>query len=220
MAKIGLGVVVAQIRGKVGGGVYTKAKNGSTLRVRIRPANPNTSAQSAVRSALAAASAAFKALSSTNLGLWQAYADSLTRYDAITGSTYHPSAISVFVGLATKFLQVNPGGTIPSTPPTSPFDGDVITIAPTGGNDLITYTGSADNSAGVTSELLYQKLPSANAQPKPNGYKSAGFSDDPDTTPFVATPLAAGVYATGYRFVDEATGQASPLVVTGNVTVT
>jgi hypothetical protein len=220
MAKIGLGVVVAQIRGKVGGGVFTRAKNGATLRVRVTPSNPNTAAQSSVRANLSAAATAFKALTSGQLQDWVDYANGITRSNPIAGASYHPSAISVFVGLASKFLQVNPGGTIPVVPPAAPFEGDTITVAAVGGADSVTFTGSADNTAGATTELLLQRLPSANRTPNPNGYRSHGFSDDPDTTPVVVTGLSEGVYVPAYRFVDEATGEQTGLVVLDPVTVT
>lgn len=220
MAKFSPGVVIGMIRGKVGGGVFTKAKNGATLRLRVRPANPNTASQSAARAALTDASRAFRDLSSGNLQDWRDYAASITKSDGITGSTYHPSAISVFVALATKFLQVDPEGTIPTSPPSAPFSGDDITLTAAGGADQITFTGSADNGAGITTEVLLQKLASANAQPKPQAYKSYGFTNVPDGTPEVVTGLSEGSYSPAYRFVETATGQQSGLVVLPTVVVT
>ena len=218
--KVSFGAIVGMARGKLGGVVATKAKNGATFRLRVRGANPNTAAQSAVRASLTDASRAYKALSSSAAQDWIDYANSLTRTDPITGSSYHPSAISIFVALGTKFLQVDPGGSIPTTPPATPFDGDDITVTTVGAADKVTFTGSADNAAGVTTELLLQKLPSGNVKPKPNGYRSYGFKDDLDTTPFDVTPLSEGVWSSAYRFVETATGQQTGIVVLPNVTVT
>lgn len=220
MAKISMGVLVGQIRGKAGGGVFTKAKNGATLRIRITPSNPNTAAQSAVRSYLTSASRAYKALSSGNLADWREYALSLNVVDPVTGSSYHPSAISVFTGLASKFLQVTPDGVIPTSPPATPFSGDTITVDAAGGADSITFTGSDDNGADIVTEYLLQRLASPARVPRPNGYKSYGFSDDPDTTPFIVSGLSEGSYACAYRFVKTTTGQESGLIIIGIVTVT
>lgn len=219
MAKIGLGVIVSQIRGKVGGGVFTRAHNGATLRVRVRPTNPRSTEQSAVRGYMTVASRAFKALSSSSLAAWQDYANSITKVNAISGASYHPTAINVFVALAAKFLQISPAGTIPTTPPASPFEGDTITVTAAGGSADITFTGSADNASGIKTEVLIQKLASANRKPNPNGYRHQSFSAVPMGTPVVVSGLSAGEYSPAYRFVKTATGQETGLVVLPNVTV-
>lgn len=219
MAKIGLGVIVSQIRGKVGGGVFTHARNGATLRTRVKPSNPRTAAQSGVRSDLTDAARAFKALGSSDLTAWKNYAASITKTNAISGSTYHPSAISLFVALAAKFLQLTPGGTIPVTPPAAPFEGDTITVTAAGASGKITFTGSAANASGVTTELLYQKLPSANRVPNPKGYKHGAFKAMASMALTQDVTLSPGEYIPAYKFVENTTGQQSGLVILPQVTV-
>jgi hypothetical protein len=172
-----------------------------------------------VRSYLTDASRAFAALSSGDLDDWRNYALSITKYDPITGSTSHPSAIAVFVALASKFLQLDPAGTIPTSPPAAPFEGDVITVTAVGAAGKITFTGSAANDAAVTTELLYQKLPSANRVPNPNGYKHGAFKAMAAMALTQDVTLAPGEYIPAYKFVEEATGQQSGLVILPQVTV-
>lgn len=220
MARIGLGVVVAQIRGKVGGGVFTHAKNGATLRTRVKPSNPRTAAQSGVRSDFTDASRAYKNLGSSDLAAWRNYALSITKTNAISGTTYHPSAISLFNALASKFLQLTPGGAIPTTPPAAPFEGDTITVTAAGASGKITFTGSGANDAAVTTELLYQRLPSANRVPNPKGYKHGEFKAFASMALTQDVTLDPGEYIPAYKFVEEATGQQTGLVILPQVTVT
>lgn len=50
MALIKFGMMMTDARGKLGGHVFTKARNGATIRTKVSPANPQTSAQSLSRS--------------------------------------------------------------------------------------------------------------------------------------------------------------------------
>lgn len=84
---------------------------------------------------------------------------------------------------------------------------------------VITFTASASNASGVTTEMLIQKLPGRNRTPNPEGYLSAAFQafSSPTLTKNVFVP--AGHYAVAYRFVKTATGQATNPVVIGIQTV-
>jgi len=220
LAKIGFGVIVAQARGKVGGGVFTHARNGATLRTRVKPSNPRTSAQTGVRSYLTDASRAFKSLGATDLAAWKDYVAGITKTNAISGSTYHPSAISAFVALGAKFLQLTPAGSIPTSPPAAPFEGDTITVTAAGASGKITFTGSGANAVGVHTELLYQRLPSANRVPNPKGYKHGAFKAMAAMSLTQDVTLTPGEYIPAYKFVEDATGQQSGLVILPQVTVT
>lgn len=219
MSKVAFTPIVGNARGKVGNTVFTKARNGATIRIRVKPLNPRSSGQQSVRSYLAAASRAFKALSASDLGEWENYAAGLTYVNPVSGQSYHPAAINIFNKLSVKFLQVTPAGTIPSTPPATPFTGDAVTVAATADTDSITWTASGANGAGIKTECLYQLLPSANRKPSATGYKSAGFYAAAGGSLTNDVTLDAGIYATAYRFVKTATGEATPLVVGEVVTV-
>lgn len=219
MAKYGTGGIVGEIRNKLGGVVFTKAKNGSSIRVRIKPNNPRSAAQTTARNHLVQAARAYKALAANKVALWQAYADGITKYDGITGSTYHPSAIMLFIALAAKYLAVTPAGTIPDEPPATPFEGDTATITAAGGTGKITFTASGANGTGITSELLVQKIAAPNRRPAPKGYRTKAFNAFAGGSLTHDVTLAAGVYVPAYKFVLDATGEQTQIVVLPVVTV-
>ncbi len=218
MAKAELGILLSDLRGKAGNAVFQKTRDGLMVRTRVQGTNPNTPAQQAVRAAFTKATQTFRGFSSTQVGAWTLYGTTITKHNPVTGKAYNPTGINIFIELSSKFLQVAPAGTIPTTPPTSPFTGDSIAVTATAGTGKVTFTASSANATGVTTELLLQPLKSPNRKPSAKAYKSKGFF------PFVAGTLThdvtvpVGYYAAGYRFVKTATGQMTdilPLPVQG-----
>jgi len=211
MAKIAFSPLVNEVRGKMGTVVFTNAKNGPTARVHGSVRNPKSLAQRAVRSYLSKAAKTFKTMTATQAAAWNAYGATITRHNPVTGDTFTLSGISAFVELTTKLLQLNPTATIPMSPPSSEFAGDTITLTATAGTGQVTFTASGANAAGVTTEVLLQKLASLNRKPNPDGYVHAGWKAFGSSLDLVVS-VPAGYYAAGYRFVKTATGQATSLV--------
>jgi hypothetical protein len=129
MAKIALSSTVSAIRGKIGTNVYTKGRSGPTIRIKAMVANPKTTAQRFVRDNLGRAARAYRGLTEAQRVLWQNYAAGLQVSNPVTGNSYSPAAVDVFVGLASKFQQASPNGTIPVAPPTTPFTGDTVVLS-------------------------------------------------------------------------------------------
>lgn len=71
------GVLVEEIRNSVGGIVFTRTHFGPMIRRRVTPINPGSSGQAAVRSALSAATTAWRTLSDAVRDAWSAYSDAL-----------------------------------------------------------------------------------------------------------------------------------------------
>lgn len=207
------------LRGKAGTVVLTKGRSGLVVKPRVKGRNPQSPAQQAIRKNLARASAAYRNLTSTQVAAWKAYAASQVKTNPVSGLSYAPAANSVFTGFAAKVLQVNPSATIPTTPPTSAFEGDSITVEATLGTGKIQFTASAANTSGVTTEILLQPLVSPNRTPSEKAYRTKGFTAFASDAPFEVT-VPAGSYAAAYRFVKIATGQQSPLVTLGTLTLT
>lgn len=220
MAIVAFSADIQDMRGKIGSNVFSKARNGSTVRIRVSPRNPKSTAQSAVRLNLAKASAAYKGLAAAQLTAWAAYAAGQTKHNAVTGKAYVPTANTVFVGLSSKFLQVNPAGTIPVTPPSAPFAGDTIAVTAAGAAGKVTFAATAANTSGVKTEVLLQALKSKARTPTAKGYRSKVFNAYVAGSLSLDVLVPAGSYAPAYRFVNTATGQETGMVTLAIVTVT
>ncbi|HRF60476.1 MAG TPA: hypothetical protein PLH94_11270 [Fimbriimonadaceae bacterium] len=210
--KAELSMAFDNLRGKAGTVVISGSRSGLIVKPRVQPRNPRTAAQEQVRANLTTASQLFKNFTPVQLANWKTYAASITKTNPVTGKTYNPTPLAAFVGLATKFLQANPNGTVPLTPPTADFNGDKISVTATGGSGKITFTASAPNSAGVVTELLLQPLKSRNRTPSTIGYRSKAFVVFASGSLSAIVNVPAGWYAAGYRVVNSATGQDTKLI--------
>lgn len=220
MAKIAYGATVSNVRGKIGVTVYSAGRSGATARIRKSGSNPRTTAQQDVRRYFTTASETFKTMTSAQVADWDAYAQSLTLHNPVSGEAYHPAAINTFVALGSKFLQINPTGTLPMNPPTAPFRGDTITVTAENTADGITFTASGANALHVKTELLVQKLASPNRTPTNDAYRSQGFVAFASGSLTFALNLPGGAYGVAYRFVNALTGQETllqvlPVIVVG-----
>ena len=218
MAKISLSSDIDAMRGKIGDRVYTEARNGSTVRKRVVGTNPNTDAQNASRTRFTAASKQYKTMAAANVEMWQKYSKTVFTTDPITGKRYNPAPGTLFNGLSAKFLQINPQGIIPLTPPTSAFAGDLIKFQISTSPGHIDWIASASNSPNVKTELLLQTLPSQNRMPSLEKYVHAAFVAFGFGVSYQLS-VKPGIYAVAYRFVNTVTGQETNLVPAGVVTV-
>ncbi len=217
MAKVVMNVLSDGLRGKAGSAVFVRTATGIVVRPRTVPRNPQTRAQTAVRTNLARAVAAYRALTPAQAAAWSAYAAQQVRTDLRDGTARRQTAYAAFTGLATKFQQVNPGAPIPATPPPFAFIGDPLTLTATGGAGHITFTAGGANSPNVKTEPLWQPLKFGHQSPQSRAYRTQAF------VAFTGSPLAAtlpatpGWYALAYRFVNVQTGQETPIHIIGAV---
>ena len=114
MARIKFGMMMTDARGKLGGHVFTKAKSGATIRTKVTPLNPKTSAQSEARSALGANSQAWRMLTEAQRLAWNSAAQEVSKTNAI-GDTYFPSGKNYFTAVNNNLRNV--GGGILVSPP-------------------------------------------------------------------------------------------------------
>ena len=220
MAKLRTSVLVDELTGKAGSVVFVKSRVGTVIRPRRTPTNPNSSAQLAIRKNLTTASTLFRALTASKLAQWQAYAATQTHTQPDTGHTYHPTAISAFVGLATKVLQA--GGTVDANfnPPTGPYSGDALTLSVAAGTGKLTFTPSGGNtSANTKVEILLETLPSPNRKPTLSKMRTKTFLTFPSGVLSRDVTVPVGIYGIGYRFVNTTTGQMTPVVMLPTTTV-
>ena len=114
MARIKFGMMMTDARGKLGGHVFTKAKSGATIRTKVTPLNPKTSAQSEARSALGANSQAWRMLTENQRLAWNSAAQEISKTNAF-GDTYFPSGKNYFTAINNNLRNV--GGAFRLDPP-------------------------------------------------------------------------------------------------------
>lgn len=105
MALIKFGAVVTDARGKLGGHVFTKTRNGNTLRTKVTPANPRTTDQQLVRSRLGALSSGWSQLTEAQRLSWQ-NAVAAWQSTNIFGDIVNPSGKNLYVKLNINLVNV------------------------------------------------------------------------------------------------------------------
>lgn len=213
MAKMQLNAFANAMSGKLGNAVFAETPSGTEVRTYTIPDNPDTPAQRKVRNDFTKYTAGWSALTSTQKAQWNTYAGNIKRRDKTTGKLVTPQARNIYGGLTTKFYQINATGTAPTTPPTSTFAGDSITLVAGMVSGKFTFTASAANASGVKTELLLQKLASDDRTPTKDGYRTNQYvAFATGSLSVLLSDLAPGFYAPAYRFVKTATGQEVGLI--------
>lgn len=105
MSKIKWGAIVVDGRGKLGGHVFTKTKSGATMRTKVTPVNPQTSAQASARSRLGGNSQAWGTLSEEQRESWQVRAKETSKTN-VFGDQYFPSGKNLFTSLNNNLLLI------------------------------------------------------------------------------------------------------------------
>lgn len=224
MARIKFGMMMTDARGKLGGHVFTKAKSGATIRTKVSPLNPKTSAQSEARSALGANSQTWRLLSETQRLAWNSAAQEVSKTNAF-GDIYFPSGKNYFTAVNNNIRNV--GGVVLLNPPalvnmpglTSvgvDFDllAEQLDIAPKFIGDsasvfLVCNATSGQSAGRYNFSGKYRKF---------NAYSSAGLPQNSvvfdDYISKFGVPSAGQKVSFEFYLVNELTGQVSPRVTT------
>ncbi len=115
MSLIKWGMFVVDGRGKVGGHVLTKTRNGATVRTKVTPANPQTAYQGAVRGIFGQISQGWRMLTEAQRDAWNAAVGNYQRTN-VFGDNYLPTGKSLFQILNTNLQNV--GEALIDEPPT------------------------------------------------------------------------------------------------------
>ncbi|HRF60885.1 MAG TPA: hypothetical protein PLH94_13350 [Fimbriimonadaceae bacterium] len=220
MAKLKRTVIIGGASGSSGPVTFKLVRGQTFITERTSPTNPSTAGQQAARSRFTTSSRAYKAFSAAQVAAWDDYAAAATERDAITGGRRFKDGMNAYVALATKYLQVTPAGTAPTSPPATPFTAPGVTLTAVGASGKVTFTASGPLPATVRAELLLQKLASANRKPQKGAYRSKAFASFPIGGLSQDVTVPPGHYAAAYRFVNASTGQATEMQVIGVQQVT
>lgn len=105
MALIKFGMMMTDARGKLGGQVFTKTRSGATVRTKVTPTNPQTTAQQTSRNILGSLSASWRNLSESDRQGWLSSVDLFSKTN-IFGDSYKPSGKNLYVGLNANLLSI------------------------------------------------------------------------------------------------------------------
>jgi len=114
MAKIKMTAIVADMRNKLNGSVFSRNRGGAYIRTKVTPINPQTAAQVQARSLLTSLSQGFRSLSQAQITAWNAATPSWTSTD-IFGDSIVPTGLALYVRLNANIT--NAGGTLIVLPP-------------------------------------------------------------------------------------------------------
>lgn len=142
--KTKFGAIIVDGRGKIGGHVASKNRSGSYLRTKVTPVNPQTAAQTAVRSRFGNLAQVFRGLTVAQVQAWNEAVSQWSKTN-IFGDSVKPSGLNLFIQLNSNILNV--GGTLLVLPPT-PLD------MPSPINAAVNFTVT-----GTVAELLIQGSP-------------------------------------------------------------
>lgn len=98
MAKVKFSAYVSEIRGKANGSVFTKCKQGNTIRTKITPINRRTSYQTSLRSNFATIARAWAGLGEAVINAWNAAAAQMSHTN-IFGDKVFNSGFNLFMEL-------------------------------------------------------------------------------------------------------------------------
>lgn len=203
MARITTGSIVTDIRGKLGGTVYSRNRYGTYARVLARPVNPNTTGQGTVRGIFGNLSSRFSTtLTAAERQGWTDYA-AATQVTNSNGTPQFITANAMYIRCNAQRVQA--GFSPVDTAPLGITSGmSALSITPTidvsNGNISLAYTTVPDALKAVGSCLsVYMQQPRNPSQVFAGGqYKYVGKiagATTPPTSPQTLSPLPYTIVA-------------------------
>jgi hypothetical protein len=128
MAKIKTTAIVADIRGKLNGSVFSKNRGGAFVRTKVTPSNPQTTFQAGVRAVLGSLAQGWRSLTEAQRNAWNAAVSNYTGTD-IFGDIKTPSGINLYTKLNTNLAVI--GVPYISSPPLPQGTATLTTLSAT-----------------------------------------------------------------------------------------
>ena len=93
--KTKFGAIIVDGRGKIGGHVMTKNRQGSAMRTKVTPTNRSSNTQQAIKSRLSGFSKAWRGLTDAQRSAWNSAAPDFQRHN-IFGDSYSPTGFNLY----------------------------------------------------------------------------------------------------------------------------
>ena len=157
-----LSTILSEARGSINGATFSRNSSGAYIRARVKPVNPNTTAQSAARAQFATLSSAYKSLSAADRLTWNAARPNFPQVDNL-GQTFELTAQQLYMKFnrncqasGNNTIDVAPTPTTVSSPEfgTVTIDNTQVSIGylpdPLGASETMIISASTCVSAGVS----------------------------------------------------------------------
>lgn len=188
MSKIKWGAIVVDGRGKLGGHVFTKTRSGATMRTKVTPVNPQSSAQAAARSRLGGNSMAWGSLTEAQRESWNSLA-SETGKTNVFGDQYFPTGKNLFTSVNNNLLMIEkPTLQTAVKPEALPFITDMSVVI-SKSTSAITLNVSAEGTLSKSTLVVEASAPFS-----PGKYNFDGSYRQIMFEPDGATPVGTDVY--------------------------
>ena len=212
MARFRISSLFSNGTGKLGDNVISKGMDGVVgVRPRVTPANPQTEAQMAVRSAQTESSQAWETLSESQCEGWRAAAKLLPQTSNKTGLPIRKQGFNFFCSCYDRFRLVNPTGVFPKDVPATRMIEENLSFTLEAGTGQMQMTASGPNSAGHVTEILFQKLAGKNRLPQTGAYRTRKYQAFASNALTISLGAKPGSYAVATRIVSSVDGRAGRL---------
>lgn len=149
MAKVKFSDAVTDMRGKVGGNVYSRNHYGAFKRIKVTPVNPSTSRQQVVRAFLGTRSAAWRGLTSAQQEGWRNAATNFPRTN-VFGDTIQLTGSSLYVSLNQNLSNAGQANISDAPVPAAQPDYAVTAVTVDDSDNTSTVTASGAVPTGHT----------------------------------------------------------------------
>jgi len=183
MAKVKFGMYIVDGRGKQGGHVMTKNRQGAAVRTKVTPINRRSTSQQNQRASFTLRSQAWRSLTQAQRDAWSSAAPDFVKHN-IFGDSYSPTGKNLHMLINQNLILV--GAAAVSSPPvaTAPTSLTSMTIG-TNTNAAQTIVFAASPVAANNAVLLYATRPlSAGIGSAGARYRLVAVMDAAETTPY------------------------------------
>ena len=206
------------IRGRLAGQVYSGEGTDTVVKEYTKPSHSHSEAVQRTEAAFTRGTQGWGLLTDEERAAWTLAAKKVMSKDPKRIRPVPIKGNNLYCALTAKFLQLNPAGTVPSMPPATKFLGDSVGCGVESEAGALVITGDRVNRAGVTTEVLLQRLDAAYRTPTKE-YTHAAFHVFTVSSPRLTVPVALGAYSVAVQFVATASGEVSGFQVLGTTMV-
>jgi hypothetical protein len=195
------------ISGTVGNAVFADTPQGTVVRSRPRPNNPNTEAQARQRYAFTKAQATYRTLTPQENAAWKRYALSPLSNNPDTGAPGGRTAYAAWISLSMRWIALHPDADPPRMPPEFPYAGDPIKFSLTPQANAIVLTATNANSSQTVTVVQWIALEFPSQSFQLRQMRVAAIHPFTAGNLTLTLPAAPGWYVVATHFVSTETGQ-------------